>query len=294
MGSKIIVVIFLVLVLGLGIYLFRSGILNNATGEFSDLLHASSSTFFNAGSGYVPPVTISQGSPTPSATTTINPADVPAGFTVSQLSPYFHKVRFGGVEPGSSGEIILSGQMSPSSSIDITGWEIKSNRGGEYVPQAIDLYDPSGLARAGDITLQYGQYAYLYSASAPFNLRLNECIGYLSVEVKFTPQLPENCPQPNLSAIGTFTGACQNFIQSVGSCQTPELNNAPISNNDYACRDFIENNFTYTSCFNAHVSDSNFLSNQWWVWMGSSPLDQYHDNVYLYDRKGLLVDSYSY
>ena len=48
---------------------------------------------------------------------------------------------------GSSyGEISLSSyNLGASSTVDITGWQIKTNRGGEYIPQAIGLYDPSGL-----------------------------------------------------------------------------------------------------------------------------------------------------
>jgi hypothetical protein len=72
------------------------------------------------------------------------------------------------------------------------------------------------------------------------------------------------------------------------------LNTPQFPESDYACLDFIEHNFNYRSCFDQHENDANFLSNQWWVWTGSNPLDQYHDNVYLYDKQGLLVDMYSY
>jgi hypothetical protein len=186
--------------------------------------------------------------------------------------------------------------LAASDTVDITGWQIKTNRGGEYIPQAIDLYDPSGLAAPGDITVGQNQYVYIYSSPGPFNLRLNKCIGYIGNSNKFTPPLPTNCPYIDQSAISRmgFTGTCENYIYSLGSCQIPNLNNAPIPWTDYACRDYIENNFNYKACFNAHVSSADFLSNQWWVWMGSNPLDQYHDVVDLFDKKGLLVDQYSY
>ena len=59
-------------------------------------------------------------------------------------------------------------------------------------------------------------------------------------------------------------------------------------------QEYLENNFTYKSCFEAHDGDANFLSNQVWVWTGSNVVDQYHDTVQLLDKNGLLVDLYTY
>jgi hypothetical protein len=310
MGGKIIAILFLVLVLGGVIYVFRSGVVGKGISELSGAFHASSSSFnlTLAPSSPMPPVsptfiyqsstsTISSATPT----STINPADIPAGFTATQLSSYFHAVRFGGMSPaspysyGSYGQITLYASFAQGAEpIDVTGWKITSNRGGEYLPQAINLYDPSGLTPPGDIMFASGQSLYIYSSPGPFNVRLNECIGYIAAQNKFTPALPQTCPYVDRSGISSFTGACQNFIQTIGNCQVPDLNNPQIPSNDYACRDYIKDNFNYRACYNAHVADANFLSNQWWIWMGSSPLDPYHDNVYLYDRNGLLVDMYTY
>lgn len=315
MGSNVKAVLFIVIILGIIIYLFRSGLVSKGISAVDNSIHSSSSSFTlfpsSSSTSSLPPAFTVATSSTPTSisvattpTSTINPADIPAGFTAAELSPYFQEVRFSGVEPnnpyasygsGSYGEIILGGELMQSSSpIDITGWQIKTNDGGEYIPQAVNIYDTSGLTLPGDILVSNGQYVYLYSSSGPFNLRLNECIGYIAAQQKFTPPLPENCPYVDRTGISNFTGECQNFISSIGSCEVPDLNNAPIPNDDYACRDYIEDNFNYRACFNAHVNDADFLSNQWWVWMGASPLDEYHDNVYLYDRKGLLVDKYSY
>jgi len=110
----------------------------------------------------------------------------------------------------------------------------------------------------------------------------------------FNPPLPVSCPYVDRSAIQNFTGSCQNYLYSLGSCQVPDPSNPSIPHTDYACQDYIENNFNYKSCFQAHVSDPNFLSNQVWVWTGSNVVNQYHDKVELFDRNGLLVDYYSY
>jgi len=318
-------ILFAVLALGLVIYVIHANFLGSTFSQFGSIFHYSSSGLFITPSSTAsstlrtpttsraisssPPVThnstssahnatTSQGAAT--ATSTIPASQIPAGFTLAQLSPYFKKITISSAYAGYSssyGQISLSSYgLSASSTVDVTGWQIKTNRGGAYIPQAIDLYDPSGLTAESDISLERGQYVYIYSSSGPFNLRINKCIGYIANSNKFTPALPENCPSVDQSVISKmgFTGACESYIYSFGSCQVPDLNKAPIPQNDYACRDYISNNFNYKACFDAHVGDANFLSNQWWIWMGSTPLDRYHDVVNLFDKSGLLVDEYKY
>jgi hypothetical protein len=324
MGNKIIIILFGVFVLGLVIFVVQSNFLGKIGAPFASLFNYKASSWFVPASSTLSaggsatafsapksqPVSVPSSSsseptnvnvqPQPSATTTIPASEIPKGFTLAELSPYFKKVTFGGASAGnfySYGTIsLLSYGLSASDTVDITGWQIKTNRGDEYIPQAINFYDPSGLSAASDIVIKQNQNVYIYSSSGPFNLRLNECIGYIGNSNKFTPSLPSNCPYIDQSAISKmgFTGACENYIYSLGSCQVPDLNDAQIAITDYACRDYLENNFNYRACVGAHASDTNFLSNQWWIWMGSSPLDQYHDTVNLFDNKGLLVDQYSY
>jgi hypothetical protein len=312
MGTKIGIIILIIIALGVGVYLYSSGAFVNGLKGFNSAFSASSTfSFFDFGSSSVargPSAPIgpaapqaqatSAGSASSSATTTINPANIPAGYTLAQLSPYFQKVRLSGVSAGTSyyyGTITLGdNNYNSTGTIDITGWQIKSQNSGEYIPQAIAVYDPSGLTPAGDILMKNGDTVYLYSSSAPFNLRLNECIGYVAHVADFVPALPLNCPQVKQSQIENFTGACQNYINSLWSCQAPNMSSPQIPRTDYACQDYLENNFNYKSCFEAHDGDANFLSSQIWVWTGSNVVDQYHDTVKLLDRNGLLVDIYTY
>lgn len=301
MGSKVGALFLLVIALGVGLYVYNSGFVGKGLTSLEALApHPSSSTA--PSNPYVPP----QGSggagggaviaPTP--TSSINPYEIPAGFTVDQLSPYFHQVRFGGMYAGSyysPGQITLySYPAGGVTSIDVTGWQIKANRGGEYIPQAVNVYDPLGLSAATDIRLAAGDYLYIYSTSAPVNLRLNKCIGYLPNKAQFNPQLPQTCPYVDRSGIQSFTGACQNYVMSLGSCQLPDLSDPRIPTNDYNCRQYLSNNFSYKACFDAHQGDTDFLSREVRVWMGANPIDPSHDAVQLLDRKGLLVDLYTY
>ena len=328
MGAKIWFIIIIVIALGIGLYLYSSGAFANGLKGLNALLPISSST---ASSGTHTPSSssfwdflgLSGGSHAPTgpslppappqqttitapssssgvggATTTINPAEIPAGYTAAQLSPYFHDVLFGSVSARtyySYGTITLNDDDYYSTgTIDITGWQIKSNDGDEYVPQAVNLYDPTGLAPASDINVKTGDTVFIYSSSAPFNLRLNECIGYAAHVANFVPALPLTCPYINQSQLQDFSGACQNYLDTIGQCQSPVLSGPQVPTNDYACMNYLENNFTYRSCFNQHSADANFLSNQVWVWTGSSPVNRYHDTVRLLDKNGLLVDIYTY
>ena len=207
MGPKIIVILLGVFVLGLVIYVVNSNLVGKLSSPFGSLLHYSSSTWYpqsptSLSSGEGTYLTAASSSPgvtaSQNATATISASEIPAGFTLAELSPYFKKITFNGAWAGSYssyGQITLSSYgLSASDTVDITGWQIKTNRGGEYIPQAIDLYDPSGLTAPTDIQLSQGQYVYLYSSSGPFNLRLNECIGYIANSNKFTPAIPNELP----------------------------------------------------------------------------------------------------
>jgi hypothetical protein len=307
MSSKVLKIIFVFLVAGVLLYLARSNFFGASFKSLESLSFHTSST----GSGFLgifPPTPTSSPASNPTnypvqtntgagGTSAINPAEIPAGFTAAELSPFFHEVRLGGISYGSFGsygQITLYASMAASSTVDVTGWQIKTKQSGETLPQAVNLYTPSGLAPATDIEMHNGDNVYLYSSRGPFNLRLNECIGYIAQNNPTIPSISSYCPPIDRSEIQNFTGACQNYILSIPSCTVPDLNDIRIPINDYACRDYIANDLNYNACFNAHASDPNFLMNQIWVWMGANVADQYHDQVQLLDRNGLLVDIYNY
>ncbi|HEY5221070.1 MAG TPA: hypothetical protein VIJ29_02915 [Candidatus Paceibacterota bacterium] len=327
---KIVIFIIIVIVaVGVGLYLYNSGALVKGATGFNALFSshpnststASSSSVstttatpssfwsflgflgFNsppAGPSFPPPQGQSYIGP-PSgtaATTTINPADIPAGYTAAQLSPYFGDVTIGGASAATFynyGTITLyDNNYNSTSTIDVTGWEIKSDIGDGLVPQAVNLYDPTGFAPASDILLKTGDTVYLYSSSAPFNLRLNECSGYMAKVANFVPAIPLTCPYLGQSELQNLSGQCQQFIQSIGTCQQPNFSSPQIPQTDYACMQYLENNFTYRSCFDQHSGDANFLSNQVWVWTGDNIVGQYTNKILLFDQNGLLVNVYGY
>lgn len=318
-GKLVAMFLIFIVIAGIALAIYRSGILSQA-GNFLSSFGTSSSTASSSGFfSYIPPSAApapgsgggpgaygsggtygygARPTPMPESTPTPIPSyEIPPGLTAAQLSPYFHQVRFGGFAPnGSYGSITFyTSFANPSTTVDVTGWDVQALRGGEYIPQAVNLYDPSGLTPASDIILKNGDVLYLYSGTGPVNLRLNECVGYLpNRATQFAPNLPLSCPALNYSAFSSFSGACQNYIQSLGSCMPPNLADPRIPQNDYSCVMYLENHLNYHSCYYEHASDPNFLSNQIWVFMGGSPFDPFHNQVELLDRSGLVVDTYSY
>ncbi len=231
-------------------------------------------------------------------TSTIDPRTIPEGFKVEQLSPYFRKIFFSGVSAGSVyslGTVALrASNLDEGQSVNVTGWLIKGKRGGQYIPKAVEVYDPSGLAPETDIVLKKGETLQIYTSASAVgrNLRLNKCIGYLQNVSKFTPSFPSNCPRPDRSELENFSSKCYDYVLSLGSCSLPKPN-VLLPFNDYACRAYLDT-INYKGCFERYRSDSDFLSKEWRVWVGSRFLDERHDKVFLFDKNGLLVDSRSY
>lgn len=227
----------------------------------------------------------------------VNPSQIPAGFSIRDISPYFGYMRIS-ASPGSPGfhsQISLYSSLPTSGGpLNVTGWLIRGNRGSIYVPKAIDVYEPSGFAPERDIFMKNGDTLTIYSTVSALgvNIRMNKCIGYLANTRQFSPPIFASCPFINRSDIINFTGQCQNYILSLGSCQMPAPN-PPVPFNDFACQAYLDQ-LNYAGCVAKHRSDFDFLSNQWNIWSGTQFLDFSHDRLLLFDRQGLVVAEYNY
>jgi hypothetical protein len=320
MVPKIKIVLLLVVALGVILFVLRSGVVGKLesigslnfwpSSSSSAPWYLASSTKPASGGGGTPWYLASSSQPAgnfenQNGQPAINPSEIPQGFTLKDLSPYFHKIRLSSISPGGYfggyGQISLSASFNPSMSlgtsggaINVSGWLLQANKGGQYVPQAVGIYDPSGLAAEGDIYLKNSDVLNIYTLRSAIgkNLRLNKCIGYLENTNHFTPSLPMNCQYTDRSDIAGLSGVCQNYITSLGSCALPAAN-PRVPENDYACRAYLDN-LNYKGCFDKHRSDADFLSNEWRAWIGSTFLDSSHDRLLLLDRQGLVVDVYSY
>ncbi|MCX6702891.1 MAG: hypothetical protein NTW60_03440 [Candidatus Wolfebacteria bacterium] len=230
-------------------------------------------------------------------------AAIPAGFTRSQISPYFGQIKLSSVTASTFGNtnlFQLYSSLPAGKKANITGWHVKGNRTDVAIPRAVDNYNPYSLNDEGDIIISQGSVVSIYQGTSPLsrNFRLNECAGFLQNTYKFNPSIPQNCPQLySRSDITGFAGYCQTYIMSLGSCQLPStafVNSLPGSPEGNICQQYLST-LTVNSCYDKHFSDAGFLSNTWVLWISQlNAFDPQHDTVYLYDNKGLLVDKYVY
>ncbi len=301
------VFIILILVFGLVIFLASGGSLEKIGIQKVDFSILKKSTSTKTGNGESSSVSVKNklaskpretkiSTPKPTSTP-INPKDIPEGFTLNQLSPYFKKIKLTRVSPGSSrtpGRITLSTAFRVDESVNITGWVLQGKRSSLIIPQAVEVYDSTGLSQDRDIFLRRGQEVNIYTSESAIgrNFRINKCMGYLANSLKFTPTLPRNCPKPPRSEIQNFSGACYDYIRSLGTCAIPK-GGVVLPAYDYACREYLDD-LNYRGCFEKYRMDRDFLDNEWRIWTGSRFLDERHDRVLFFDAQGLLVSIYSY
>lgn len=235
----------------------------------------------------VPSLTVPLPSPTP-------PSSVSGGGAViANPKP----VRISWVRPGSpySGltEVALSANLSENEQVNITGWTVQAKGGSFFIPQAQEVYSSTGIE--GDIFLKSGHRVSFYSGRGlKGNFRLNKCMGYLEDASPFNPSLPRNCPYISRFQTGDFSGACQDYIASLWSCQNPAAN-PPVPLTDFRCHDFLRT-LNYVGCVDRYRRDADFPSSEWRIWLDNqiNIFDPLHDKVKLIDLYGKVADEYIY
>ncbi|MBN2197718.1 hypothetical protein JW698_00760 [Candidatus Wolfebacteria bacterium] len=228
---------------------------------------------------------------------------IPSNYTRDQLSPYFQKINISSVTASSFYSIYptqlrIYSNLSKDEKVNITGWKIKSNKGEFNIPQAVNVYEPSGLITPSDIIISGNSSILILEGKSPIkkSFRLNKCIGYLANTYDFNPSLPQNCPSISRSEIVHLSGQCQSYINSLWGCKVPEIsfyNSLPGTDEGNACRAFLST-INHGSCFQKYHLDSDFLLNEWRLWVDRIKLDSQHDRLLIFDEKGLLVDEYIY
>jgi hypothetical protein len=297
MANIIKIIFFLVVVVGIGIYILSQSP-KIFQGSPQEKVSAPSQTYISPSPA--PNVSL------PSPAQTIPDYLIPSGFTRSQLSPYFGKARvsaqYNSFYTYYPSQFTIYGGLSSGGKVDVTGWRIRTNHGEIVVPQAIGVYNPSGLSSQGDIILSANDYVNIYVGNSPIgkNFRLNKCTGYLANDYVFFPPLPQNCPASSRSDTSYLSGPCQNYINSLWGCKVPDKSSDSFyasiggsSRDEVNCRAFLDT-INQDGCFKKHRFDSDFFSNEWRAWINSYILDSQHDRVLLLDKQGLLVNEYTY
>ena len=232
----------------------------------------------------------------------VDPTPATRTFRIN-ISPYFSKVNISNVTiPSSSSpsKITLKTNLKEKERINITGWQIQGREGSATIPQGIEVYITGYSYADNDIFVKQGDTIYLSGGSNPLgrnkSFRLNKCFGYFAKTQKFTTPVSTSCPKPKKEEISHLSPCCQNFILSrIQGCNVPDYSRNWEIVYDSQCVSFITENFNYDGCFRKYSGDEDFLKNEWHIYLESEvATDRYCDTIYLRDKDGLLVDSYSY
>jgi len=302
----LLIILVLVVVVVLAVLIVSSDFGEGVSPKFDFSFIPTSSFSYGYGSGYVPSGSgngsnggsssgeVGSGE---SGESSINPSNIPDGFSVEDLSPHFLTVKIGSVWRGKDySRISLYAYPKSNETINVSGWTIRSNTGEMIVPQAIEVYDPYSYSAKGDIKLGRSQVLNIYSSESPVgkNFRLNECIGYLETVFDFTPPISQSCPRPDNDDLYYLKGQCQDYIRSLKSCALPDNSN-PVIVGDSECKDFVDD-LSYRGCFDQYRDDKNFLKREWRAWVGDLFLrmDPRHDRLLLFDKNGFLVSEKTY
>lgn len=220
-------------------------------------------------------------------------------------SPYYGKVSLAYAVHNDDPKleyIFIQTDYSATTTMDITGWTIRSDQGTQVsIPQASLLYFGDGPNSEQDIVLSPGDHLYLTTGLSPngASFKVNKCSGYLSQFQTFTPYLFTNCPIPSkedLSSIPhrTINDACLDYIDTFPIChvQTESL----PANWTSECTDFIYNKLNYSACTAAHKNDADFYTHEWRVFLkrSDSIWKQRRETLTLYDTQGKIVSTISY
>lgn len=278
MGSQFFGLILLILAVAAGVYVSTN---------YTDLVNLKIDVPIT-----VRPITVpSTGLGSPPPTT---PAPIDTGSAALELKKM---VRITSIRQATSFtpylEVVLFSSLNRNETLNLTGWTVKGNKGSFTIPRAQETYSFGGAE--GDIILRYGDSVHLYSGRGPIgNFRGNKCLGYVEDVSPFTPALPKSCPAISRSEISGFNGDCQNYLTSLRACQNP-VANPPVPLDDFACHDFLRK-LNYVGCVEKYDQDSDFLQNEWRVWLGDQVkiFDLLHDKVQLLNQKWEVIDEYVY
>lgn len=256
-------------------------------------------------------------------------------------SPYAGEVY---VEPGNAASayepfeeyIVIQASGNLSNPVTITGWKLTNARGERSyqvgntierfpsnavtIGEAVSILNFGQTQSLGPIVLSANQKAIITtgafntSAGHAASFRENKCIGYITnnmlAPVTLTPYPAASCPIPtDEPGESNLDQNCLNFIESMGSCHTPNFSNSVYVNNtpqsgfvdgvgglSTSCRAFVQAHYSYSGCVTNHASDADFLGNTWRVYL-NYPTELWASNnetITLWDAQGRVVSTYSY
>jgi len=190
------------------------------------------------------------------------------------------------------------------------------------IPQGTVLLQVGQAPIMGPVVLNPGDRAIVTTGALSgrdlvnASFRTNKCSGYLEniTGANFTPRLSRNCPLADARPeAGRLEDACYSYLSRLRRCHTPEMDpyvvrdrrdgNYVVSHHldrqtgfSNQCLAYAERYLNYSGCVRAHVNDSDFLENEWRIYL-NRPFELWGESrevITLYDNHGRLVDQLKY
>ncbi|MFA5172808.1 MAG: hypothetical protein WC435_00165 [Candidatus Paceibacterota bacterium] len=229
--------------------------------------------------------------------------NLPEGFTSEDVSEYYERASISASPISETSDplknpstIRVSVNPQNGEKINVTGWKIQGNKGALFIPRGTDYFVPTSGGTESDIIISKATTISIYSSLSPIkvNFRTNRCIGYVSDMYSFKPSLGGSCYSIPSKDFNYLSGVCQDFVNLAnGRCRNPYSDKPEANYLSDDCKAVL-NRMNYTSCYNEHREDSDFLLSEFKIWTGMNILDSRHDRLLLYDKNNKLVDEYLY
>jgi hypothetical protein len=216
------------------------------------------------------------------------------------VSPYFQKLDISSLSTQDQNQpslITINSSLNTEEQINITGWSIENVRDKIIFPKGIEKYNPdSNYTPKDNVIIRQGDTIYISSAQTPIGptqiFKINKCFGYLNDLYTFPISVYRNCPSVDQKDISHLSDCCQEYILSAPTC---DIQKDVYKVEESDCKTYIANNFSYQGCFIKHSQDSDFLDNQWQVYLNRNlAITGECNTIYLRDQNGLFVDKYAY
>lgn len=229
----------------------------------------------------------------------------------SNPSPYRGQVTINSVHDSTDPEqeyVVISSNSSQN--ILLTGWKLQGTGNGTTAEIGNGTYlFYYGITNPEEaIYLRPWESAVISTGRSPLlgrNFKINKCSGYLTQSRDFTPSISNyNCPMPSGDDVAKVIP--NNSDQKNINCYTYIFYNMPrcqaqlteLDKKIYnqACRDYINSTFNMNACINGHITDTDFDSREWRIYLGRSA-EMWKDKdevVRLLDSQGRVVSYYTY